>query len=264
MTSEPKNQLARDYDTAAIAYERHWGPVLALLAENFLDRLALKRVKRILDVGAGTGRLVGVLESKTQATVVGVDRSEGMLRRAPADSLGAVMDAEQLAFADDSFGMAVAFFMLFHLTDPLQGLREMRRVVSTGGMVALMTWGDDDLDFRGFEVWDEILDRLGAAAGRALFSQHQFTDSVDKCSRLLEDAGFADIDVRAERMTHTWTIEDVIGFRTGVGLGRVRWESLGQEARDEALREGRRMLGELTPDERTDRDEVIYSVARSR
>lgn len=264
MTHEPKEQLASDYNRAAGAYEKHWGPVLARLAQDFLDELSLARAKKILDVGAGTGRLIRVLENRTQATVVGVDRSEGMLGRAPTDSPRAVMDAEQLAFADDSFDVAIAFFMLFHLSDPLQGLREIRRVVSDEGMVALMTWGEDDMDFRGFEVWDEILDRLGAAEGRAFFSQHEFTDSVEKCSRLLENAGFIDIDVRAGRMSHTWTVEDMIGFRTGVGSGRVRWESLSQEARAEALREGRRTLREFTTDEITLRDEVIYSVGHSR
>src|SRR3954454_3006209 len=50
-----------------------------------LQRLAPKPGERILDLGCGTARLTTmVLESMGQGTVVGVDRSEAMLREAAA------------------------------------------------------------------------------------------------------------------------------------------------------------------------------------
>lgn len=76
------------------------------------------------------------LREATNATVVGVDRSLGMLALAPTDALRAVMDAERLALKPRSFNMALAMFVLFHLPDPFAGLREVRRILKDGGIVA--------------------------------------------------------------------------------------------------------------------------------
>jgi hypothetical protein len=64
-------------------------------------------------------------------------------------------------------------------------------------------------------------------------------------------------------MIHAWTIDHLIGFRTEVGYGRTRWESLDLGAREAAHTEGRRVLEKLDPDQLILRDEVIYSVGRA-
>lgn len=257
---EDKSQLSVDYSASAAAYEVHWGPVLAMLAEAFVRQLPISGAGRILDVGAGTGRMVRHLQSVTDAVVYGVDRSMGMLQRGPADALLARMDAEQLGFASEVFNTALAMFMLFHLRDPAAGLSEIRRVLKPKGVVAFTTWGKDDSDFRAFEVFEEVLDRHGAAEGRSFFSRHDLTDSVEGCSELLGSAGFTVFSVRAERMAHTWTVEHLLGFRTQVGYGRTRWESLDPGKRPEVMEEGRRALEALPPDALIYRDEVIYTV----
>ena len=261
MAADNKAQLAEDYDASAVAYEAHWGPALAELSERFIATLPLPDVRRILDVGAGTGRLVRHLNEKIEATAYGVDRSLGMLRRASAESPRAVMDAERLAFSDGAFDAVLAMFVLFHLPDPAAGLREMRRVLKRGGVVAFTTWGDDDPDFRAFDVFDEVLDRQGAAEGRGLYSRYDPIESAEKCEALLSQCGFSVSSVRTERMAHEWTVDDVVGFRTHAGYGRVRWDSLDAAARASTLDEGRRALESLRPEDLVLRDEVIYAVA---
>ena len=83
MDSTEKLQLADDYDASALAYEEHWGLALAVLAEDFVESVPLSDAERILDVGAGTGRMLQFLSQRTSGTVFGIDRSLGMLRRAP-------------------------------------------------------------------------------------------------------------------------------------------------------------------------------------
>ena len=95
---------------------------------------------RVLEVGVGTGlALPSYAPSKR---VVGVDLSRDMLKRAKArvatrrlrNVVGLVeMDAESMAFADDSFDIAVAMFTATVVPDAKRLYREMRRVVRPGG-----------------------------------------------------------------------------------------------------------------------------------
>lgn len=258
-----KSGLADDYDASSTGYDVYWAPVLARLAEDFVKDIPLSEAEAVLDLGAGTGSLLRYLGGRTDATLVGVDRSHGMLTLSPAEALRAVMDAERLAFKDEAFDFALAMFIVFHLPDPVTGLTEMRRVLRDGGTVAFTTWGDDDPDFHAFDVFDEILDRHGAGEGRGLYARYEMSDSPEKCAALLEETGFHVSSIRSERMAHQWTIEHLIGFRTQVGYGRVRWESLDAAARAAVLEEGRAALSKLTPEEMVLRDEVIYSVGRA-
>ena len=265
MTDEPeverqKSVLAADYDSSPAAYEAHWGPAVFRLAKNFVKDLPLSDARTILDVGAGTGAMLRHLLRTTRATIVGIDRSYGMLALAPDEALRAVMDAERLAFGQESFDAAVAMFVLFHLPDPVSALRGVRRTLKDGGTVAFTTWGDENPDFRAFEVFDEVLERYGAAEGRALYARYDLSDTAEKCAALLERSDFQVSSITSERMAHRWTIEHVVGLRTRFGYGRTRWESLDAEAREAAVEEGREALAGLAPHEMVLRDEVIYSI----
>jgi SAM-dependent methyltransferase len=48
--------------------------------------------------------------------------------------------AEQLPFPDDTFGVTLAQLVVHFMADPVQGLREMRRVTRPGGTVAACVW----------------------------------------------------------------------------------------------------------------------------
>lgn len=258
-----KSGLAGDYDASAVGYDAYWGPALSKLAEEFVEGLPLSDARAVLDVGAGSGSLLRLLPRRTDAVIVGIDRSHGMLTLGPADAPRAVMDAETIAFKDGSFDVVLAMFVLFHLPDPAAALREIRRILTTGGTVALTTWGEDDPDFPAFDIFDEVLDRHGAAEGRGLYTRYELSDTAHKCSSLLEMSGFEKVEVRSERMAHQWTVDDLIGFRTTVGYGRVRWESLDAEARSAVLEEGRAALAAVNSAEMVLRDEVIYSVGKA-
>ena len=260
---ETKAALSRDYDAHAVGYEAHWAPALARLAKDFVKDIPVSEATAVLDLGAGTGTLLRHLMERTSATLVGVDRSHGMLAHSPPQTLRGVMDAECLAFRDETFDIAFAMFILFHLPRPVIGLTEVRRVLREGGTVAFTTWGEDDPDFHAFDVFDEILDRHGAAEGRSLYTRYELSDTPEKCAALLEEADFHVLSIRSERMAHQWTIEHLIGFRTQLGYGRVRWESLDAGTQAAVLKEGRAALAKLTPKEMMLRDEVIYSVGRA-
>lgn len=101
-------------------------------------RERLPRAGRLLDVGAGTGALWG---EPSGHDLVLADRSPAMcaILRGRAPVVNA--DAQRLPFPDATFDAVLACHMLYHVPDPRQALREMRRVLRPGGTVAVATNG---------------------------------------------------------------------------------------------------------------------------
>lgn len=99
-------------------------------------RNVLDRHTPCLDLATGTG-IVGEQLRKNGATVVGVDRSSEMLRRAyPVLNMVVRADVLALPFPDAQF-KAVAMRQLLHYTvDDRACLREIARVTAPGGLLA--------------------------------------------------------------------------------------------------------------------------------
>jgi phosphatidylethanolamine/phosphatidyl-N-methylethanolamine N-methyltransferase len=100
---------------------------------------------RVLDVGVGTG--LSLSQYSRRNRIVGIDLSEPMLRRAlartqrrplPHVEMLAVMNAERLGFADASFDVVVAQYVITAVPDPESALDEFARVVKPGGEIVLV------------------------------------------------------------------------------------------------------------------------------
>ncbi|THA67050.1 class I SAM-dependent methyltransferase [Streptomyces sp. A0958] len=152
----------------------------------------------VLDVGCGPGTITADLaELVAPGRVTGLDTTDEILGQAAAvaaerglDNVEfAVADVHALDYPDDSFDVVHAHQVLQHVGDPVQALREMRRVCRPGGVVAArdsdyagMTWFPEST---GMDHWQELYGRVARAnggepdAGRRLLSwarQAGFTD----------------------------------------------------------------------------------------
>ncbi|MFZ1881569.1 MAG: class I SAM-dependent methyltransferase [Gaiellaceae bacterium] len=122
---------ARAYTGASTAVDVRV-PLVAAVAEV--------QPARVLEVGAGWGELAEWIARETGAEVVVTDLSPHMVELSRARGLDAsVADVQSLPFADGSFDVVVAAWMLYHVPDLDRGLAEIARVLRPGGRLVAAT-----------------------------------------------------------------------------------------------------------------------------
>ena len=130
-------RLHRDYSVN----KEGWFPWL-------FSNLHLKPGMKVLELGTGNGALWSQNIDKVPADVniVLSDISEGMLADAK-NEIGenpefqyAVIDAQKIPFADNTFDLVIANHMLFYCDDISKALGEVRRVLKPGASLACSTY----------------------------------------------------------------------------------------------------------------------------
>ncbi|MGW0534844.1 class I SAM-dependent methyltransferase [Streptomyces sp. NPDC003032] len=106
--------------------------------------LGLRAGSRVLDAGCGTGRALPALREAVgpSGVVLGADLTPAMLeaaRRAGRDFYGQLLlaDVARLPLPAESLDAVFGAGLIAHLPDPAKNLRELRRVVRPGGLLAL-------------------------------------------------------------------------------------------------------------------------------
>ena len=132
--------IARGYDAAneriSLGRQRRW-------KRAAIDGLRLKNTGRGLDLGCGTGAVLERLLPASQS-LIGVDGSARMLemcrrRFSPVDLANEnrislrIGELDHLPLRDQEADFACINLVLHHLSDPGEGLREIRRSLTTGG-----------------------------------------------------------------------------------------------------------------------------------
>ena len=177
-----------DKQTVTKAYAR-WAPVYDLVFGAVFERgrqaaiEAAERIGgRILEVGVGTG--ISLPDYSRGNCICGVDISEPMLRKAKERVAGLamthveglwVMDAEHLAFPDESFDVVVAQYVITTVPNPEATLDEFARVLKPGGEIVLVSRLGAETGLR------RALEKWFAPAARKLgwrteFSWHRYAD----------------------------------------------------------------------------------------
>jgi SAM-dependent methyltransferase len=170
----------------------------------------------LLDVGCGPGTITVDLAARIapgQLTAVEMTEDALDLARAEAQQRGqsniefVASDVHALVFADNTFDVVHAHQVLQHVADPVQALREMRRVCKPGGVVAVR-----DSDYGGF-IWFPHLPALDRWMELYVTAARANGGEPDAGRRLLswaQQAGFEDItptgtlQVFATRETRHW------------------------------------------------------------
>lgn len=98
----------------------------------------LRRGSRLLDLGAGAGKIRQMDFRGRGAAVWGVDPDPSVLRNPFLDE-ARVASGEEIPCADESFDVVIANNVLEHLADPAAVFREVARVLVPGGLFLVKT-----------------------------------------------------------------------------------------------------------------------------
>lgn len=170
-------QIAPRYDLLnhilSLQMDRMWRARTAKILRPILQREGA----RILDLCCGTGDLAFALSRRGKARLCGADFAHTMLVRAQAKAAAVSAgngqrtipfvesDALRLPFADGAFDLVTTAFGFRNLANYEAGLREVRRVLNTGGTIAILEFTEPKPGWFGdLYRWyfQEVLPRIGA------------------------------------------------------------------------------------------------------
>ena len=161
------DRFARFYDLGSPTVDA--APIRAGLAR------ADRRIKRLIDLGGGTGRAAAALSAPERLVV---DAARGMLRQARAKGLDCLQaNAMGLPLADGSVDAVVIVDALHHMSDATAVVAEAARALRPGGVLVVREF--DPATLRGRAL----------AAGEHLLGSESVFHEPDDLARTAESAG---------------------------------------------------------------------------
>jgi phosphatidylethanolamine/phosphatidyl-N-methylethanolamine N-methyltransferase len=136
--------VARVYDKLASSYDLIFGPTLHPGRLEAIDRMTIEPGDTVLEVGVGTGINLPLYPST--CAITGIDLSAPMLGKARErifekglrNCRVLEMDAAAMTFADASFDIVYAPYLISVVPDPVKVATEMFRVCRPGGRIVIL------------------------------------------------------------------------------------------------------------------------------
>jgi ubiquinone/menaquinone biosynthesis C-methylase UbiE len=201
MASEPLRLETYTHGHAPATVRQHGKRTAAEAAAFLLP--ALRPGMRLLDVGCGPGSITrGLAEHVAPGQVIGLDLSRETLAAARQEAVARGLtnleyregSVYELPFPDAAFDVAYAHQVFQHLREPGTALREMLRVVRTGGLVAVR-----DVDWGTVAYWpaDPWIDRFVEIHQKTWYRNGGEPRMGRRLRALFNAAGVADLQVTA-------------------------------------------------------------------
>lgn len=234
--AEEKAKRSGSFGAVASTYQRYRPSPPEEAVNWYLPR----RVERVVDLGAGTGALSRLLFGRADQVVAVEpdDRMRAVLAEELPDVEAVKGTGEDMPLNADSAD-AVLTSSSWHWMDPEPTLREVRRVLKTGGVLGAMWSGPDPEG--PFVAQARALMAQNAGGGGGGMSSF-FADANRPTSKLEIPNGMGFSDPQHE--TFTWmkslTADELIGL-----LATMSWViTLAYDEREALLGEARRLLKE--------------------
>lgn len=172
MPTPPDNEVINRWTNSAPFWEKHHAVIRQLfapVAQALIDDAKIGAGQTVLDVATGPGEpalsvapLLG-----PEGKIFGVDPIPEMIAgaRRAAERLGLknakfeVGFGDQLPFPDSTFNAAISRFGVMFFPSPVDGIREMLRVLKPAGKLALAVWSSTERN-PFHHVLADIIDRF--------------------------------------------------------------------------------------------------------
>ena len=167
-----------------------------------ISLLNIQAEDHVLEVGFGPGVAIkSVSQMASEGFVAGIDFSAAMVQQ--AGKLNAseikngtvelkIADVSSIPYADDSFNKIFAVNVVYLWPDLLNVVKELKRVMKPGGILAL------------YAASLELVEKMGMRQS-PLFTIH----TVDDITEALDKAGFAKVWVEKETLTEAFSSGEV-------------------------------------------------------
>lgn len=198
-------------------YEKYLVPaIFGPWAPTLLKLVSPKPGERVLDLACGTGIVARHAAGLVGPTgrVVGLDINAGMLTvaRSIPSQTGRIewkeADALSTPFPDGSFDIVTCQLGLQFFPDRAKGVREMKRVLSPYGRLAILVWRPIRYS-PGFEALEHALERHAGPKAAEWMRTPFSLGSNQELRSLLQEVGFVDTTIK-------------------IGIGTVRFQSVDQ------------------------------------
>jgi ubiquinone/menaquinone biosynthesis C-methylase UbiE len=234
------------FEVAGEAYDRFMGRYSQPLAVRFADLLEVTAGQRALDVGCGPGAFTAPLVERLGAgQVSAIDPSAPFVEACRARFPGVDVRrgaAESLPWDDDSHDVSGACLVVHFMTDPVDGVSEMKRVTREGGWVGATVW-----DLAGSRAPMAPLWTAFAEVAPQQPDERGFQGgSRESLRSILEGAGLRDVEVGElpVTVTHPTFDEWWQPYLHGVGPAGEVVAALEPDRRREVEQALRRNLGD--------------------
>jgi ubiquinone/menaquinone biosynthesis C-methylase UbiE len=216
------------FTRASAAYERIMVPaVFGPWAKDLLDTAALAPGMRVLDVACGTGIVARLAAPQVGPIgwVVGLDTNEAMLAvaRAQPTPIGAQVewrqgDTTKLPFPDEQFDRVLCQHGLQYVPDRAAALREMKRVMASGGRLAVSVFRQSV----GYQIFERTAAQFVGGKAAAIMSEPFALADLDELSGLLRIVELSTVEMHTKTLpAHFASASDFIDYQLGGRLANA-------------------------------------------
>ena len=169
-----QNPTRKRYDRLAFFYDFLETPVerfkFTFWRRKLVNRINVEEDAQVLEAGVGTGKNIPYYPPGVKVTAI--DLSPRMLERAKRRAFSLkvpvtfhIMDVQHLAFPDRFFDSVFATFVFCSVPDPVDGLKELRRVCKPRGRLLLLEHMRPETPVLGlfFDILNPVVVRMMGA-----------------------------------------------------------------------------------------------------
>jgi phosphatidylethanolamine/phosphatidyl-N-methylethanolamine N-methyltransferase len=197
--------VERVYQNIAKVYDYTYGPTLHPGRIEAIEKMRIRPGTQVLEVGVGTGINLGMYPRT--AKVTGIDLSSRMLEKAKKRiaEKGLVncdvleMDATKMTFADNSYDVVYAPYVISVVPDPVAVAKEMYRVCRPGGRVVILNH---------FKSFNPLMSKIETAIS-PMTVHIGFTADLD-LPKFLEQADLRPKSIEKVNVPKIWTLITVV------------------------------------------------------
>ena len=156
--------------------------------------------------------------------------------------------------------MALSSFVFQLVPNRARALREARRVLRPGGVLAFVSWLQDARAFEPDLIFDEVLEGIGIGA-REPDGRSGDLPSVERTAGELRHAGFSGARAEGDMLEHRFTVDGYLSFLSEFDEESL-FDELDRKEREQVLATMRRRLSALPASDMTMRFPIVFASGR--